>query len=307
MKVWDFLRKHTWSWSDFTYDFEQFATQAFLLVTALPGSVIESLLEFRRHSNDDGVIVVRGLPIDDRTIGPTPKHWADAYQTKSSCETEMYLVGCASILGEVFTFDAHYNNMLVQNIVPMQEHAARQAGTSSSVFLDWHTESADHQFRADFIGLLCVRSDPLAATTFASIRRMHLSDRHKKELFEKNFYFGTDIGTLFPILFGRYEDPYIRFNVQYMQARSDRPEAQEALVYLLQEIPRAAYQLVLQQGDLLLLDNYRVVHGRTAFIPRFDGRDRWLQRVHITSSLRKSQVARAANSRVVETHPQFLK
>ena len=36
----------------------------------------------------------------------------------------------------------------------------------------------------------------------------------------------------------------------------------------------------LEPGDLLMVDNRRAVHARTAFRPRYDGQDRWLQRVY---------------------------
>jgi hypothetical protein len=42
--------------------------------------------------------------------------------------------------------------------------------------------------------------------------------------------------------------------------------------------------VVLATGDLLVIDNARVVHGRTPYEPRFDGSDRWLQRSLVVRS-----------------------
>jgi enduracididine beta-hydroxylase len=57
---------------------------------------------------------------------------------------------------------------------------------------------------------------------------------------------------------------------------------------------------VLQAGDVLILDNYRVVHGRKPFSAKFDGADRWLKRLNVTRDLRKSRAARAdVRSRIV--------
>jgi L-asparagine oxygenase len=39
--------------------------------------------------------------------------------------------------------------------------------------------------------------------------------------------------------------------------------------------------VALQPGSILLLNNRTVAHGRTCFEPRYDGMDRWLQRVYI--------------------------
>jgi L-asparagine oxygenase len=41
----------------------------------------------------------------------------------------------------------------------------------------------------------------------------------------------------------------------------------------------AMRRVVVRPGDLLVLDNDLVVHGRDSFIAGFDGRDRWLKRV----------------------------
>jgi hypothetical protein len=185
------------------------------------------------------------------------------------------------------------------------------------VFLEWHTEDAFHNWCADFIGLLCLRSDPNAATTFASIRHIYLPENYKRCLFERKFQAGIDKahggsekpedGTLISVLSGRYEDPYIRLDTDCIKAQPDEPEAQEALEYLINEIPSVARQIVLQKGDLLFMDNYTVVHGRTAFTPRFDGTDRWLQRVSIAADFRKSYAGRTKRFRVVEMDPKSLK
>ena len=47
--------------------------------------------------------------------------------------------------------------------------------------------------------------------------------------------------------------------------------------------------VVLEEGDLLAVDNHRAVHGRTAFTPRFDGTDRWLQRAFVVDDLSPSR------------------
>jgi len=43
--------------------------------------------------------------------------------------------------------------------------------------------------------------------------------------------------------------------------------------------------VVLEAGDLLIVDNDLAVHGRRPFSPRFDGTDRWLQRTFVVPDL----------------------
>jgi alpha-ketoglutarate-dependent taurine dioxygenase len=59
-------------------------------------------------------------------------------------------------------------------------------------------------------------------------------------------------------------------------------------------------EIVLRPGDICFIDNYRVIHGRNAFSPRFDGTDRWLRRLNIARDLRKSRSRRlSAESRTI--------
>lgn len=289
-------------------NFENFVNVSSSLIKLLPEEVIQALLTFRRYGNDQGVVIIRNLPLNERKIGATPKHWKQSDQTKESFETEMCLLGITSLLGDVFSFHTQHEGNLIQNIVPMPNDRYEQVGTGSEVFLDWHTEDAFHEMCADFIALLCLRSDSTAATTFASIRQMNIPDRYKHKLFEKRYLAGIDKahggtgcpedGVLTSIFYGNYHYPSLRVDTSCIKGLD--PEAQEAVDVLIQEMNRVSCQFILQQGDLLIMDNHTVVHGRTAFIPRFDGTDRWLQRVSIQTDFRKINAARTIEPRVVK-------
>lgn len=292
-------------------DFEKFASRAFLIASALPAHIIEELLRFRRNGHEDGVLIIRGFPIDDTQIGPTPSHWSLAAQTKQSFVTEMYLIGLASLLGEVFSFRSQHEGNLIQNVVPIASDAYEQVGTGSEVFLQWHSEDAFHPLRADYIGLLCLRSDPSAATTFSSLRRMNLPERYKRVLFEERFQAGIDKahggsgraedGPIIAILSGRFDDPALRVDTSCIRALPGDYEAAESLEYFIQAMTSAGRQFALAAGDIVFMDNLSLVHGRAAFQPCFDGKDRWLQRVSIAMDLRKSYPYRTHNFRIIET------
>jgi alpha-ketoglutarate-dependent taurine dioxygenase len=57
--------------------------------------------------------------------------------------------------------------------------------------------------------------------------------------------------------------------------------------------------VVLEPGDLLVIDNDIVVHGRSPFVARFDGTDRWLQRAFVVEDLAPSNGER--DGRVITT------
>jgi L-asparagine oxygenase len=62
-------------------------------------------------------------------------------------------------------------------------------------------------------------------------------------------------------------------------------DADSRLAYdrLTAELGRVSTEAVLSPGDILVVDNDVVVHGRTPFRVRYDGTDRWLKRalVHL--------------------------
>lgn len=68
--------------------------------------------------------------------------------------------------------------------------------------------------------------------------------------------------------------------------RGITPRHQDALLQLGRLYEQAKQGVVLGPGDVLMIDNARTVHGRSAFIPRYDGSDRWLARMFSLSSLR---------------------
>ena len=66
----DFLKRHVFNRYSTNMDFEHFVTLSFMVTKELPFKVIKALEKFRRGINDDGVLVIRGLPIEESWIGP---------------------------------------------------------------------------------------------------------------------------------------------------------------------------------------------------------------------------------------------
>ena len=63
------------------------------------------------------------------------------------------------------------------------------------------------------------------------------------------------------------------------------PEAGRALDDLRQALNSVQRGLTTKPGRMVLIDNRVVLHARAPFSPRYDGKDRWLQRLLVTDSL----------------------
>jgi len=57
----------------------------------------------------------------------------------------------------------------------------------------------------------------------------------------------------------------------------------------------------LQNGEIILIDNMRAVHGRSQFYPKYDGNDRFLVRCFAVYDYNYSSYARKNNCRMVSS------
>jgi len=277
--------------------FDAFCRSVAPLVKVLPEGLIEQLAELRRSGGCRGVLLIRGMPIA-ADLGPTPPTFVTPDDDPGSLLGAACLVGTTMSLGDVFAFSTQHGGNLVQNIVPVKAHRTSQTGLGSAVFLEWHVEDAFSDLRPDFVALLCLRGDSNAKTCFASVRDLSLSATTHSILFEERFRIRVDaahdglaVGKDEPVavLTGDVLDPLIRFDPLFTEpAAPDDADAAYALEELAAALSDARHEVILEPGDLLILDNFRVLHARTPYGPRFDGADRWLQRVIIASSFTRA-------------------
>jgi L-asparagine oxygenase len=88
---------------------------------------------------------------------------------------------------------------------------------------------------------------------------------------------------LLPILTQTKDGLTICFDEFFMRGKTF--QAQEALDKLLESIKQNTKEVVLQTGDVLVLDNRKLVHGRKSFQARYDGTDRWLLRTLVVDKM----------------------
>jgi len=225
----------------------------------------------------------RGLDVGD--VPPTP---TDRGARAALGRTELMLLREAGARGFPMAFSREQGGALVQNIYPVRESEARQISSSSRAQLGLHTEAAFHEHRPSEVLLLCLRGDPAAATTYAEADEIAaaLGDGALAALSQRRFVTSVDESfmsngepdsqTTCSVMTRRGGAWTIRYDEALM--RGADPEAEEALGELGEAIRAATRSVTLEQGDLLVIDNARAVHGRSPFSARYDGTDRWLQR-----------------------------
>ena len=263
----------------------------------LPAELTGVIRGFRYDAGIDGTLTVTNLPTAD-TLPPTPIVPDSVERTATLPATIAVLL--AQQLGEVIAYREEKFGALVQNVVPVPSLAVSQSN-GGSVPLELHTENAFHPDRPDYVGLLCLRPahEGGVGTHVAPVRRALalLGEKDRAILHEARFV--TSAPPSFhlaqqtdphPILSGAVEDPDICVDFHATSAADD--EAAAAMIRLREALMKVRADLILRPGTMVFLDNRLVVHGRGAFVPRYDGSDRWLHRVFVKLDHRRTRVHR---------------
>ncbi|MBV6702375.1 TauD/TfdA family dioxygenase [Kitasatospora aureofaciens] len=246
--------------------------------------------QLRPVDTADGLFVLRGLNVDDARLGPTPGHWSKAGDAGALWDVVLLLV--SALMGTPIAWDGQQDGRFVHNIVPSPGHESEQTGASSSILLTPHTEDAFHPGRAHLLLLCCMRNHDRIATTAASVRLTDLSEADVDRLmqpvapilpddaYEEAQKFGGRPAPV-PTLFDSPEGLTMRYDPAYTPL-GDADEAwREAYEHLGEELARVSVAVSLEPGDVLVVDNDIVVHGRVPFQARYDGTDRWLKRASV--------------------------
>lgn len=232
------------------------------------------------------------LGVDIGEIPPTPTSLDEVPSTPTAFGT---LKKIAYEYGIPAAYKQEQNGRLIHNIFPIQKTETAQISSSSKTDLQLHTESAFHAFPPAYVILMCLRGDMNAATTYASLDSVVASLDEKTLFYLKEPLFVTAIdesfrtqgepnkSILLPILTETKDGLSICFDEFYMRGKTF--QAQEALDKLLESIKKNTEEVVLRTGEVLVLNNRRLVHGRRSFAARYDGTDRWLQRILVLDKM----------------------
>lgn len=206
----------------------------------------------------------------------------------------------STLIGIPVGYSSQRSGKRLNNIIPTQNLESTPNSSSGSRHnFGFHTEDAFHEFKGDYLGLVCIRNAERAVTSFVSINEMKLAPLLKAALFKSDYVIGHNPIHQLPdghklsknsILYGSWERPYMRINVNNTYG-IDR-NAQYALEEFVDVINGSRELCVLEAGDFFYLDNLYTAHARDSYSPNWGSRARWLSRFIISRDIRKSTVAR---------------
>jgi L-asparagine oxygenase len=289
------------SLSTFPTKDSQFLVEIELAKKDVPVRIARELIEFRKKPNEYGTLLVRNLPVDS-ALPPTPKDGKVC--AKPSYVSECNLLFQMSFLGQFIAYEDEKDGELIHNICPIPGQEEKQEN-SGSVFLEFHTENAFHPYKPDYVGLFCLRSDhdlqakTGTASAYRAITRVssRVIELLRRPLYQNrlapSFAHNNDAALYsapLSILSGDFFEPEVC--IDFFSTEALNPAAESALQLFKAALTQVTVEHVLQPGDLIIVDNRVAAHSRTSFKPRYDGSDRWLQRLFVVEDFRRSRKSR---------------
>jgi L-asparagine oxygenase len=291
-------------------ELEEFIVEMRKGIGLLPSKLLHRVFEFKGWGTDSpAAIYFKNLPTD-KNLPNTPADSRRALdKTSFMSEGNMMLIGC--LLGYPFGYALEKDGEIIQNLCPIESRRKTASSEGFDYELLLHTDDAFHPRRPDYLMLYCVRPDHEneAATLVSGIQgALEKVGEAKRRILRSPLYLfrapdSWNNRVPFqnegrPIVVGHETSPLamLSFNRGIITPlSSEAEEALESLGNALNESQRLVY---LNPGELLVLNNYKAAHGRTTYKSRFDGHDRWLQRVFLLEDLWKEPSDPAFPSRV---------
>lgn len=258
------------------------------LVSELSPETLALVREFKSHPSASPVLLIRNLPLDDN-LSDTPFDGGRASDKKSFI-SESCLTGFSQILGELYGYTDEKNGELIQNICPIKGQEKANSGEGSNTRFYFHFDNAYFKFRPDYFSLYCLRSDHDKAALTSVMDARDVVESLTKEDIEilKQPLFITPAPDSFrkshgktlwsaprPIIDGSLTFPKLILKLPEMKTLT--AEASQAFLNIRNKIMNdevPSYSVKLEPGDLVFFDNARVMHDRSSFVPRYDGKDR---------------------------------
>jgi L-asparagine oxygenase len=260
--------------------------------------------ELNEHRNDKGFLLIKNVIVNDILLEKTPETNNTGIGEKTLLARIQSIF--INVISDMISYEAECQGRLFQDVVPIKSMETQQTSVGSNTELEIHTEQAFSKLRPDILSLACLRGDPEAFTYILPVKVImaNLSDNEILQLFKPLWKIGVDLSFKLnnnefmegdmrgpiPILHGSYIDPILVFDQDLMIGINEEANnLKEKIVNIYHE---HKYKHNLEPGEIIFINNLRAVHGRSRFLPRYDGYDRFLIRCFSVFNYEKSNYAR---------------
>lgn len=282
---------------------DEFLLEAHVRAQELPERIRAELYAFKLRGHCP-VISIKTNPLAEEGLEPTPSSLPvpTGFPHQIRWEEALHLL-YASLLGEPFGWTSIQQGRLINEVYPIRANESELVSSGSRYDLGLHTEDAFSPWAGEYLGLMCLRNPHNVPTLMSWIRDVTLTREVVDILFQPRFrilpnraHWVSPSIAKSSILFGAHQTPYLRINLNVQDSLlDDDVDAKLALSVLKDELESHAFDLVMEEGECCYIDNWTIAHGRKAFLPRYDGTDRWLKRLYVTTDLRRTRHLRQSD------------
>jgi L-asparagine oxygenase len=277
-----------------TNNTEEFISVTNKLSLRLPSRIKKELEKFKKSGHEYGALLIRNLPNEPFVI--TPKDNKEHIGETTILANVQALFN--EYIGHMVSYEAEGDGYLFQDMVPNKELRKTQTSLGSNVELELHTEQAFSDYRPDYLSLACIKGDKRAYTFFLHVNQIleQMTDDEIHYLEKEKWKIGVDMSFALNGCDFAARGPLsiLKYNGQHYDLVFDQDLLMGMSITsskMIGEIVDIYYKCrngyVLRPGEILMLDNNKVLHGRSPFQPKFDGNDRFIVRSFIMNDLEK--------------------
>jgi L-asparagine oxygenase len=288
----------------------------------VPQRIRTLLQNFAHKDTNTGFLLIRRIPIDELPSTPENNNCKIGEQTILAKIQSIFV----SVISNMIAYEAEGYGRLYQDVIPVKSMEKNQTSISSSVELEIHTEQAFSKLRPDILSLACLRGNANANTYILPVNSIinNVSERELEMLKTPLWNTGVDLsfklnghefiegdirgpmsiirGYKDPRLENEdprlvFDDPLLVFDQDLMTGITD--ESNEMIQKIVDIYYKHRLSHNLTPGEIIFIDNNRAVHGRSPFVPNYDGLDRFLVRCFGVHNYEYSGYARENGGRVV--------
>jgi L-asparagine oxygenase len=286
-----------------------FCEQSANLSKNVPDRLKFLLKTFIENGSDDGFLLFKNIKIEN--LGETPP--GNQYKIGEKTILAKIQAILIHLMGEMIAYEAEGYGRLFQDVVPVRAMEKEQTSIGSNIELEIHTEQAFSKLRPDVLSLACLRGDANAFTYVFPVKRIIENLSNDELILLREPLWETDVDLSFklnghefiegdvrgpiPIINGTSDDPFLVFDQDLMKGVNNYASEMIDKIIDLYYKKRGSHNL--KAGEIIFIDNNRAVHGRSPFLPKYDGMDRFLVRCFATVDYKKSAYARINGSRTV--------
>ena len=293
-------------------DSDLFCEKAKQLSQQIPIRIQKILNDFYLNGNETGFVLIRTSLQETNPKTPLVNTNSVGSTTLLACIQSIFV----SFLGEIISYEAEGDGQIFQDIVPVPNMGINQTSYSSDVELEIHTEQAFSKIRPDILSLACLKGDENAFTYVLPLNKIleNISEEEYELLLKPLWKTGVDVSFKkngYSFLEGDIRGPFPIINDSNSSEKTlvlvfDQDLMKgttEESTHIIEKIVDIYYKNRiphnLQPGEIILIDNRCSLHGRSSFIPKYDGNDRFLIRCFAVSNYESTLYARPNNGRMV--------